>query len=69
MTIICKTCETCEKGKLQEVGTWERYKTPFNYRLSSEVPIYGTVYVCDNEECRGRFCNDEEDETLKTYHL
>ena len=61
---MSKECPSCQKGELQQISTWQRYKTPFNYRLCSEQPIYGTVYRCDN--CLEFFFNDEEDEELKT---
>ena len=58
-------CESCEKGELEEHDTWQRYKTPFNRRLTSEQPIHGTIYKCSNEDCEQNFYNDEEDEELK----
>lgn len=61
-----ESCPACEKGELQAQGTWERYKTSYNYRLTTERPIYGTLYTCDNEECEEKFYNDEEDESLKS---
>lgn len=61
-------CESCEKGELEKHDTWYRYKTPFSHRLTSEQPIYGTIYKCNNECCDGMFYDDEEDETLKEGH-
>ena len=58
-------CEVCKKGELTQNDTWWRYKTPFNRRLSSEQPIYGTIYKCNNEDCEESFYNDEEDEELR----
>jgi hypothetical protein len=58
-------CEVCEKGEVVKVSSWHRYKTPFNRRLSSEQPIYGDLFKCDNEECEERFYNDEENEELQ----
>jgi len=57
-------CQSCNNGELEKHDTWRRYKTPFNRRLSSEQPIHGTIYKCNNEDCEGSFYNDEENEEL-----
>ena len=58
-------CDICGKGELEKHDTWWWYKTPFDRRLCSEQPIYGTIYKCTNEDCNAFFYDDEENEELK----
>jgi len=61
-------CEFCEKGELEKHDTWWKYKTPLSRRRTREIPIYGTIYKCNNEDCEQTFYNDDENDELKEGH-
>ena len=54
-------CPHCEQ-ELTHHDTWWHYETPYSRRLTSEKPIYGSIYKCRNEECEQSFYTMSEDD-------